>query len=206
MEITAEGDPIVIAEKRTFAHADRKIVRGSTPTEEDISLIQRAYAESDQRIFEICCPHCAEWFELLWEMIQWPDGEPEKATAFCPRCGAEIEEKVKPELVERGRWPLLRPEDHQPSRLPAQRADLAFAQRRMGQARGRVGGQTRRACRATGLRQPDPRQTMENLAQPAFRRGPGGPGRADGASSGSRRRSRCLRVGADVQDDRIEIP
>ena len=27
MEITAEGDPIVIAEKRTFAHADRKIVR-----------------------------------------------------------------------------------------------------------------------------------------------------------------------------------
>ena len=59
MEITVEGDPIVIAEKRTFAHADRKIVRGSTPTEEDISLIERAYAESDQRIFEICCPHCA---------------------------------------------------------------------------------------------------------------------------------------------------
>jgi phage terminase large subunit GpA-like protein len=46
MEITVEGDPIVIAEKRTFAHADRKIVRGSTPTEEDISLIRRAYAES----------------------------------------------------------------------------------------------------------------------------------------------------------------
>ena len=56
MEITAEGDPIVIAEKRTFAHADRKIVSGSTPTEEDVSLIQRAYAESDQRIFEIRLP------------------------------------------------------------------------------------------------------------------------------------------------------
>jgi phage terminase large subunit GpA-like protein len=103
MEITAEGDPIIIAEKRTFAHADRKIVRGSTPTEEDVSLIQRAFAESDQRIFEIPCPHCREFFELLWEMIQWPAGEPEKATAFCPRCGAEIEEKVKPELVEHGR-------------------------------------------------------------------------------------------------------
>jgi phage terminase large subunit GpA-like protein len=34
MELTVEGDPLAIAEKRTFAHADRKIVRGSTPTEE----------------------------------------------------------------------------------------------------------------------------------------------------------------------------
>jgi phage terminase large subunit GpA-like protein len=110
MEITVEGDPIVIAEKRTFAHADRKIVRGSTPTEEDISLIQRAYAESDQRIFEICCPHCREWFELLWEMIQWPEGEPEKASCFCPRCGAEIDEKLKSDLVEHGRWRAMRPE------------------------------------------------------------------------------------------------
>ena len=121
MEITVEGDPIVIAEKRTFAHADRKIVRGSTPTEEDISLIQRAYAESDQRIFEICCPHCAEWFELLWEMIQWPEGEPEKASCFCPHCGAEIEEKLKPELVELGRWRPMRPEivNHRGYRLNA---------------------------------------------------------------------------------------
>ena len=121
MEITVEGDPMVIAEKRTFAHADRKIVRGSTPTEEDISLIQRAYAESDQRIFEICCPHCAEWFELLWEMIQWPEGEPEKASCFCPRCGAEIEEKLKPELVELGRWRPMRPEivNHRGYRLNA---------------------------------------------------------------------------------------
>jgi phage terminase large subunit GpA-like protein len=121
MEITVEGDPIVIAEKRTFAHADRKIVRGSTPTEEDVSLIQRAFAESDQRIFEIPCPHCREFFELLWEMIQWPEGEPEKASCFCPGCGAEIEEKLKPELVEHGRWRPLRPEvaNHRGYRLNA---------------------------------------------------------------------------------------
>ena len=110
MEITAEGDPLAIAEKRTFAHADRKIVRGSTPTEEDVSLVERAYNESDMRVYEIPCPHCAEWFELLWEMIQWPEGEPDKATGFCPRCGGEIEERWKPRLVEDGRWRAQRPE------------------------------------------------------------------------------------------------
>jgi phage terminase large subunit GpA-like protein len=110
MEITSEGDPLLIAEKRTFAHGDRKIVRGSTPTEEDVSLIERAYNESDMRIFEICCPHCSEWFELVWEMIQWPEGEPEKATGFCAHCGGQIEERWKPRLVEEGRWRPQRPE------------------------------------------------------------------------------------------------
>jgi phage terminase large subunit GpA-like protein len=121
MEITSEGDPLLIAEKRTFAHADRKIVRGSTPTEEDVSLIERAYAESDQRIYELQCPHCADWFELLWHMIQWPEGEPEKATAFCPHCGCEIDERRKPGLVERGRWRPQRPAivNHRGFRLSA---------------------------------------------------------------------------------------
>ena len=110
MELTAEGDPLLIAEKRTFAHADRKIVRGSTPTEEDVSLIERAYAESDQRIYELQCPHCADWFELLWPHIQWPEGEPEKASCFCPHCGCQIEERLKPALIEAGRWRPQRPE------------------------------------------------------------------------------------------------
>jgi phage terminase large subunit GpA-like protein len=110
MEVTTEGDPLAIAEKRTFAHADRKIVIGSTPTEEDVSLVERAYAESDQRVYEIECPHCAEWFELLWQHIQWPEGEPLKATAFCPQCGCEIEERLKPALVAAARWRAMRPD------------------------------------------------------------------------------------------------
>lgn len=110
MEITSEGDPLTIAEKRTFAHGDRKIVRGSTPTEEDVSLIERSYNESDQRVFELECPHCKGWFELLWPMIQWPEGQPEAALAYCPLCGCAIDESRKPDLVERGRWRPQRPE------------------------------------------------------------------------------------------------
>jgi phage terminase large subunit GpA-like protein len=110
MEITNEGDPLAIAEKRTLAHADRKIVRGSTPTEEDISLVERAYKESDQRIYEVPCLHCQQRFEILWEHIQWPQDEPEKAKCYCPHCGGEIAERHKAQLVEQGQWRAQRPE------------------------------------------------------------------------------------------------
>jgi phage terminase large subunit GpA-like protein len=110
MEITAEGDPLALAKRRTMAHPDRKIVIGSTPTEEELSIVERSYQESDQRIFEIPCPHCAEFFELLWEHIQWSEGQPETAQAYCPHCGVGVDERYKRALTEKGRWVATRPE------------------------------------------------------------------------------------------------
>jgi phage terminase large subunit GpA-like protein len=120
MEITAEGDPVLLAEKRTFAHADRKIVLGSTPTEEDISLIDRNYKESDRRIYEVPCPHCGVFFEILWPHIRWPEGRPEEAVCICPHCEAAhqdggpppkpITDRHKLEMVELGVWRATRPE------------------------------------------------------------------------------------------------
>ena len=40
--MTAEGSPILLAEKRTLSFADRKIVIGSTPTFEETSHVLRA--------------------------------------------------------------------------------------------------------------------------------------------------------------------
>jgi phage terminase large subunit GpA-like protein len=77
---------------------------GSTPTEEEISISARVYEESDQRTFEIRCYHCAHWFEPDWSHVQWPEGKPDQASAFCPGCGASLEERRKSELVEGGRW------------------------------------------------------------------------------------------------------
>lgn len=121
MEVTAEGDPISLAEKRTMAHPDRKIVVGSTPTIEGISAVDRNYAESDQRVFEIPCPHCGAFFEPLWNMIKWPPGEPEKAALACPECGELIDERNKPAMVEAGQWRATRPEvtDHAGFRISA---------------------------------------------------------------------------------------
>jgi phage terminase large subunit GpA-like protein len=120
MEITAEGDPLYLAEKRTFAHADRKIVVGSTPTEEDFSIIDKRYNESDKRIFEVPCPHCGVFFEILWGHIRWPEGRPTEAVCICPHCEdahshggpppKPILDRQKGEMAENGVWRVTKPE------------------------------------------------------------------------------------------------
>ncbi|WP_262027583.1 phage terminase large subunit family protein [Microvirga sp. Mcv34] len=110
MELTAEGDPILLAEKRTLAHPDRKIVVGSTPTLEGVSVVDKLYSESDQRVFEVPCPSCGTFTEILWPMIRWPDGDPEKAAFLCPHCEELIDERHKPAMVYKGRWRKTRPE------------------------------------------------------------------------------------------------
>lgn len=105
-----EGSPIQLAEKRTLSFPNRKIVLGSTPTDEETSNVLRAYACSDRRIFEVPCPHCGHRFELLWEHIQWPEGQPEEAHAVCPENGCVIEERDKPAMVTAGAWRATAPE------------------------------------------------------------------------------------------------
>lgn len=110
MEATAEGSSIVLAERRTLSFPDRKIVLGSTPVHEDTSHVLRAYAQSDQRIFEVPCPACGTFAEITWGTIVWDDDAPETARWRCPHCAEEIEERHKPAMVADGRWRALRPE------------------------------------------------------------------------------------------------
>jgi len=77
MEATAEGSPILLAERRTLSFPDRKIVLGSTPVHEATSHVLRAWAASDQRIFEVPCPECGAFSEITWEHIVWDEGRPE---------------------------------------------------------------------------------------------------------------------------------
>jgi phage terminase large subunit GpA-like protein len=110
MEITSEGDPLMLIEKRTLSFVDRKIVVGSTPTDEVSSLINKRYGESDQRVFEVPCPHCSHRFELQWEHIKWTPGKPSDIHAACPECGSCIDERDKPAMVEAGEWRAMAPE------------------------------------------------------------------------------------------------
>lgn len=109
MEATIEGDPIKLAEKRTTSYSDRKIVIGSTPTEEATSIVAKRYEESDQRVFEVPCIHCGTFFELLWEHLSWKRGDPDTVVCVCPHCKEPIEEKFKPQMVEAGEWRATAP-------------------------------------------------------------------------------------------------
>lgn len=109
MEVTSDGDPITLAENRAFAHEDRKVVVGSTPTVEGVSAVERRYAESDQRIYEVPCPQCGVFFEVLFQNIRWPKDEPEKAYCVCPH-GCTIEENEKVAMVHAGHWRATAPE------------------------------------------------------------------------------------------------
>jgi phage terminase large subunit GpA-like protein len=109
-----EGDPLKLAENRTRTARDRLIFQASTPTDAETSNIARAYADSDRRIYEIPCPHCADYFEPRFEHLKWDkDAEgnhmPETAHLVCPSCGSIIEESEKATLVSRGRWRATAP-------------------------------------------------------------------------------------------------
>lgn len=110
MEATAEGSPILLAERRTLSFPDRKIVLGSTPVHEQTSHVLRAYAQSDARIFEVPCPSCGAFSEILWDQITWDEGQPDTARWTCPECRAEIEEREKSGMVAAGAWRATRPE------------------------------------------------------------------------------------------------
>ncbi|MGR3747543.1 phage terminase large subunit family protein [Paracoccus sp. (in: a-proteobacteria)] len=106
-----EGDPVALAIRRTMTYGTRrKIVMASTPVDEATSRIARAYDEGDCRVWELPCPHCGEFHELTWGMIQWPEGRAEDAYFACPSCGAITQETEKPAMIERGRWRATRPE------------------------------------------------------------------------------------------------
>lgn len=121
VDVRGEGDPVRLAENRTLSFADRKIVLGSTPLEESTSRILRAYNASDRRVYEVECPHCAEWSEITWASIQWPSDAPERAAWVCPDCGCLTPETAKGALIRGGRWRATAPdvENHHGYKLNA---------------------------------------------------------------------------------------
>jgi phage terminase large subunit GpA-like protein len=110
MEASAEGNPIRLGEKRTQTFPNRKIIVGSTPIFEDTSAVIRAYAESDGRVYEVPCPACGAFTEIMWQHIVWPEGESTEAAFQCPHCNELIPETHKAQMVRRGAWRITRPE------------------------------------------------------------------------------------------------
>ena len=129
MAPTPEGSPLALAEKRTLSFPDRKIVIGSTPIDSDTSNVLRAYERSDKRVFEVPCPECDHFHQIVWKDIRWPDGKPAQAYYACPECGSCVEERSKSDMVAKGRWRATAPdvEGHAGFRVNALVSPLANA-------------------------------------------------------------------------------
>lgn len=108
-EVSQEGDAIGLATQRTLTFRDRKILAGSTPVF-DYGPASRLYGESDKRVFEVPCPSCGEFSEILWRDIHWTEGETETVHWQCPKHGCVVTEERKAAMVAAGRWRATAPE------------------------------------------------------------------------------------------------
>jgi phage terminase large subunit GpA-like protein len=110
-----EGDQEKLGEMRASTAWDRKIVKGSTPTEAGVSRIERAFEASSQGHYVLTCPHCAG--EHIRRLLR-PDkallirGQPmpvahldlEQAAWICPHCETAIDHRHHRRMIEGGYW------------------------------------------------------------------------------------------------------
>jgi phage terminase large subunit GpA-like protein len=110
-----EGDPITIMEGRCSNFWNRKKLYSSTPTIKNASRIEKLEANSDQRRYEVPCPQCGTFQQLVWESLHWPSPktgapkhQPDKCYYVCVS-GCEIREDDKPDMLRGGRWVKTNP-------------------------------------------------------------------------------------------------
>ena len=118
----SEGDQIALGIKRSETFWNRKIGLGSTPTVKNVSRIEKAYNESDQRHYWVPCPHCGEFqilewggpdtpYGMKWDKDKDGNGLPDTAYYVCRHNGCVIHDSDKPLMIKNGNGALK-------SRLP----------------------------------------------------------------------------------------
>jgi phage terminase large subunit GpA-like protein len=110
-DVEGEGDPILLAERRSATFQRRKILLVSTPKTKGLSRIEREYEASDQRRYFVPCPHCHEHQTLEFANLRWPEGCPREAEYACSHCGSLIGERHKTWMLEHGEWRSTAPGD-----------------------------------------------------------------------------------------------
>jgi phage terminase large subunit GpA-like protein len=133
-DVNGEGNPIVIATKRTGTDPEAKIFKASTPGQrpKGFSLIEEAYNDSSKARYFVPCPFCNTmqvlvWrglyaltdnsyessdeddeddqeYNLVWEMDDKGDIIERSVRYRCASCKELIDEKYKRRMLDAGRW------------------------------------------------------------------------------------------------------
>lgn len=111
------GDPEGQADKRSQAFEWAKILKISTPGIQGLCKIDKNFKQSDQRKFEIDCPHCGHAHPLEWDNFKkslYEGMDFAEAHFYCPDCGGIIEHHHKEVMVSKGRWVITNPKSKVP--------------------------------------------------------------------------------------------
>jgi phage terminase large subunit GpA-like protein len=104
-DVDGEGDPVGLVKRRTNTFGrSAKMFLASTPTIHGSSRIEREYEMSDQRRYNVPCPHCGGLQWLKFERLRWERGAPETAVYVCEHCEEPIEERHKATMLPGGFW------------------------------------------------------------------------------------------------------
>ena len=100
----SEGDPILLASRRTQNFFNRKIAMFSTPTVKGASRIESAFEDSDQRYYNLKCHDCKKPQVLEWSQVRWEKDKPESAKYHCSECDVEWSDVQRKQAIRSGEW------------------------------------------------------------------------------------------------------
>ena len=105
----SEGDPIMLASRRTQNFFNRKIAMFSTPTIKGASRIESAFEDSDQRYYNLKCHDCKTAQVLDWAQVRWEKDKPESAKYHCSECDAVWSDVQRKQAIRSGEWVATQP-------------------------------------------------------------------------------------------------
>lgn len=110
-DIEGEGDPVSLGDKRVRDSSFPKSIRGTTPTIDGQSQIQKSEADADLTFhFKVECPGCGHRQHFEWggpEVhygIKWHEDDPSTAHYVCIACEDGWDYSQLGSLLETGTW------------------------------------------------------------------------------------------------------
>ncbi|TPV98879.1 MAG: hypothetical protein USCAAHI_01678 [Beijerinckiaceae bacterium] len=105
-DVNSAGDPEAMADSRSRAMPDAKILKISTPLITPGFRITKSFLDGSQEHPYIPCPHCGEMQILEWENMRagLDPAHPEDALVTSIECGAVIEERHRAQMLAGFEW------------------------------------------------------------------------------------------------------
>ncbi len=99
-----EGDPVLLATKRTRTFRNRRRIIASTPTAKGASRVKEWHDRGTCEKYFTSCPECGAFDYFRFEQLKWEKGKPHTARLVCDDCGHHLTERERLAAIEAGDW------------------------------------------------------------------------------------------------------